>query len=176
MKTCVSCGISKRLGEFYYRRDSGKYRNKCKDCLALQDKNKYLNDTNFRERKIRQARNFNKLNKERVRDVKLLYRIKNPVRARGWVKRYYEENKDKIMARNAIYEKNNQNKVIARRKVKYEKKKGRLTPLPCKECGNLVVQAHHENYQKPLEVTWLCARCHYVYEKKKRLKKNRSQG
>lgn len=32
-------------------------------------------------------------------------------------------------------------------------------PNECK-CGNNKVEAHHENYSKPLEVLWLCRECH----------------
>jgi len=38
---------------------------------------------------------------------------------------------------------------------------GRLKALPCERCGYAVgVQAHHEDYSKPLDVIWLCTRCH----------------
>lgn len=38
---------------------------------------------------------------------------------------------------------------------------GKLTPKPCERCGfALGVQAHHEDYSKPLEVVWLCTKCH----------------
>lgn len=42
-------------------------------------------------------------------------------------------------------------------------------PEKCEKCGNpgrLVM--HHEDYFKPLEVTWLCTHCHGVYENAKR--------
>lgn len=35
---------------------------------------------------------------------------------------------------------------------------GKLKRRKC-ECG-VLGQAHHEDYSKPLEVTWLCHRCH----------------
>ena len=37
--------------------------------------------------------------------------------------------------------------------------RGKLKRLSCKECGK-PAQMHHEDYSKPLEVTWLCRRCH----------------
>jgi len=37
---------------------------------------------------------------------------------------------------------------------------GRLPKQPCKVCGEVKTQAHHEDYSKPLEVVWLCAACH----------------
>lgn len=36
-------------------------------------------------------------------------------------------------------------------------------PDYCSECGKKIkVYAHHEDYTKPLAVTWLCARCHKI--------------
>jgi hypothetical protein len=38
----------------------------------------------------------------------------------------------------------------------------RLFKQPCIFCGNNEkVHAHHRDYSKPLEVTWLCAKCHH---------------
>lgn len=38
---------------------------------------------------------------------------------------------------------------------------GRLTPQPCERCGTTEnLHAHHEDYSKPLDVTWLCQPCH----------------
>ena len=36
---------------------------------------------------------------------------------------------------------------------------GRLVRQPC-VCGAVKSQAHHPNYEKPLDVKWLCAPCH----------------
>ena len=75
-------------------------------------------------------------------------------------------------------------KKIAHNKVKYAVVTGTLTkPDKCQMCGTPAIKmfirsnpwtneviyvvkgrlvAHHENYDKPLEVIWLCRRCHYL--------------
>lgn len=52
-------------------------------------------------------------------------------------------------------------------------KKGILVPKPCELCGEsglmkdgrTKVQAHHCNYNKPLDVMWLCQKCHHQWHK-----------
>jgi len=44
--------------------------------------------------------------------------------------------------------------------VRYAIRVGRLSRGCCAECGEGRVEAHHEDYGKPLEVIWLCARHH----------------
>jgi hypothetical protein len=51
-------------------------------------------------------------------------------------------------------------KMVARQIVHYAVKSGALVPKPCEVCGNEKVQAHHEDYSKPLEVVWLCKKHH----------------
>lgn len=46
--------------------------------------------------------------------------------------------------------------------VKAALKTGELTkPKKCSACGSSApLHGHHEDYDKPLEVEWLCAKCH----------------
>ena len=37
---------------------------------------------------------------------------------------------------------------------------GALVKQPCEECGALKVHAHHDDYQHPMSVTWLCDKHH----------------
>ncbi len=63
---------------------------------------------------------------------------------------------------NAVYKsiKKHPNRQKARSLVRLAIKNGNLVkPLKCK-CGNRVIEAHHENYSKPLNVKWLCRKCH----------------
>ena len=51
--------------------------------------------------------------------------------------------------------------------------KGVLVPMDCESCGanyefkdgRNAVQAHHDDYNKPLEVRWLCQPCHHEWHK-----------
>lgn len=38
---------------------------------------------------------------------------------------------------------------------------GRLVREPCEVCAATPADAHHDDYSKPLEVRWLCERCHH---------------
>lgn len=69
------------------------------------------------------------------------------------IKQYNNENKEEIRlrkrAQNAVH-------VAIRNKI--------LKRKPCEICGNLKAQAHHEDYNEPLEVKWLCQSCHYFID------------
>lgn len=48
----------------------------------------------------------------------------------------------------------------ARRLLAYAVEKGEVVKAPCVDCGSIRSEAHHDDYAKPLEVTWLCRKCH----------------
>lgn len=55
----------------------------------------------------------------------------------------------------------------ARDLVKAAIKYKRLVRLPCEVCGELKSQAHHEDYNAPLEVRFLCEKHHKELHRKK---------
>ena len=44
------------------------------------------------------------------------------------------------------------------------KKRGKLVPLPC-TCGSMRVQMHHPDYDRPLDVVWMCRPCHLAHHR-----------
>ena len=54
-------------------------------------------------------------------------------------------------------------KIAAHTAVYIATRNGTLTkPEACSRCGvvSSIVHGHHPNYEKPLDVIWLCRRCH----------------
>jgi len=49
------------------------------------------------------------------------------------------------------------------RKLRDAVRRGYVTkPKTCSRCPNLNPQGHHPDYSKPLEVVWLCQKCHFI--------------
>lgn len=44
-------------------------------------------------------------------------------------------------------------------------KRGKIIKQPCITCGNPIAEAHHHDYNKPLDVVWYCRECHMEHHK-----------
>ena len=113
-------------------------------------------------------------NKERTRQ----YRIENKEHIREKELKYHKKNKDKLLSYDKAYCKKNRKKILKRRwkntpqqmqtrkTLGYAVSSGKIfKPNKCKKCGKKFpkkkIHGHHFNYSKPLEVFWLCQKCHY---------------
>jgi hypothetical protein len=103
---------------------------------------------------------------------------KDPEGRREYFADYYAENAEQIIAKTKAYSQTGQGrdarrvcqlnqwlrnpkKMAARQAVRAALSVGFLVKQPCEECGATVgVQAHHEDYDRPLDVNWLCVKDH----------------
>ena len=137
------------------------------------------------EIRLKQKR-YAEQNKERIRLYKKRWNKENKDRIRANKKRWYEENKDRLRgerreykreyqqekykndpeyremmrAFSAKYRKKRQHEVKAVNAVNKAIKSGKLIRKPCEVCGAEPAQAHHDDYNYPLKVRWLCSMCH----------------
>lgn len=56
----------------------------------------------------------------------------------------------------------------ARSKARSAIRKGIIKESPCEICGEIKVDAHHDDYDKPLEIRWLCRKHHSEHHKERK--------
>lgn len=75
-----------------------------------------------------------------------------------------EEGREKREASKRSWRERNREKMRAHSAVARALRKGTLVrPLDCEGCGGNYtgkLEAHHDDYSKPLDVKWLCDECH----------------
>lgn len=84
-------------------------------------------------------------------------------KALQWKHKWREENKEywNEYQRNYFQTPEAKAKQSARRTVSNAIRDGKLQKQPCCVCGTLNdVQAHHEDYDRPLDVVWVCRNHH----------------
>ncbi len=60
-------------------------------------------------------------------------------------------------------------RVVARTAVSNAVRDGRLLQMDCAFCGADKTVAHHHDYDRPLDVTWLCQPCHHRFHALERM-------
>ena len=65
-----------------------------------------------------------------------------------------------VYKRQAKWRERNQLKVWAHQALRGALKRGLLERQPCEICGAAETEAHHDDYDRPLAVRWLC-RAHH---------------
>ena len=175
-KVCTGCKEEKNFEEF------GKAKKglfgldqKCKACCkarskltvsskeAIENKKKYKSEWQKKKRPLLNAR----LRERYVNNIEHERELAN---ARQKKYMASEKGKAKHNETKKLYEKENPEKIKAQRKVRSAIKSGKLIrPEICDVCkreGNIA--AHHEDYNKPLEVIWMCQYCHLYHHQRSR--------
>lgn len=99
------------------------------------------------EKRLEQRRRWRANNRDKALEANRRYSEANPEKLREATRRWREANRDKQRAHDAV----------AR-----ALKSGRLQkPERCESCGEAtLLNGHHEDYGKALDVQWLCHDCH----------------
>ncbi len=81
---------------------------------------------------------------------------------------YYKTKYGKSRVRKAILKSSKKypEKVRARSYVHWALRTGKLIKGKCQVCDSIKVQAHHHDYSKPLQVSWLCTVHHGLIHRK----------
>lgn len=65
-----------------------------------------------------------------------------------------------------------QKKQKSRSSARDRLRRGKLIRKPCEKCGAAKAEMHHEDYTKPLEVNWLCRKCHMDLHQQRKLEED----
>ena len=143
------------------------YQLKNRERLRLKQRERYYL---HREELAAANRKFRMENRERLTDRRRALYRKNREKKLAENKRYFES---KPEARRSIlkrYYERHPERFKARRAVMIAVRSGKLVrPVECSRCDSeKSIQAHHEDYSKPLDVIWVCQKCHTdIHEQKK---------
>lgn len=133
MKKCSKCKQVKKYNKFYKnnaKKDG--LQTKCKICTKIYEKISYQN--NKKEKKA-----YNELYYKTIKGKE--------VHKKG-DKKYRQKNPEKKKAHNIIVN------AISNKKI--------IKPKICSICEktDCMIEGHHYDYNKPLEVIWCCSQCH----------------
>jgi len=149
-KTCFKCNVSLPLTEFYkHGQMADGHLNKCKQCTKKDTKeNTAKNPDYYREYDIGRRN------------------LPHNVEAR---KKYSQTEEGKISSRKSKKKWSDENviKKSASTLVGNAIRDGRITkPDECSECSKTGrIHGHHDDYEYPMTVRWLCPQCHTNWHK-----------
>lgn len=101
-------------------------------------------------------------NQGQRREYNLAWRQANPSRKCEYGRAWYARNADQIALTDHERRQRNLPKGRARGAIGDLKKAGQISaPWVCENCHTVEqLDGHHDDYQYPLQIRWLCRRCH----------------
>lgn len=124
----------------------------CSRCQKVLELGSFYKDKQKKEGLMSHCKNCDRLlRRERRAKYPETYRLRD--------RRYYAKHKSEKVAYLRDWRSRNSIKVTAHQAVRSALRRGLLTKSVC-FCGEVRVDAHHEDYSKPLEVLWLCRTHH----------------
>ena len=111
-----------------------------------------------RSKQLAAKKRYREANRERINAENKAYRKANPEK----IKSYLEANQERLTKNKVAWAKRNPEKRAAHVVLGNAIRRNKLVKAKaCQRCGaEGRVEAHHADYAKPLEVEWLCLRCH----------------
>jgi len=165
-KKCKYCGEVKPLSEFSISkgmRDG--HLNKCKVCHRAYVKEHYKAN---REKYLQRSKEAYRAEGGREASVKAGRKYSNSPKGKAAKRRYYEKNREKVREYNRKWRREHRLQTRAHCAVYRALLRGDIEKKPCEVCGEVKVEAHHEDYNKPLDVKWLCNKHHKKLHRKKK--------
>lgn len=139
-KVCSKCKEEKTIFDFYHNKTT---------CDGLEYACKVCSKN--------VSKQWRENNPETVKNIKNKWKNKNKNKINGYHKKWRKSKKISYLLGDG-----------ARHKVMIAIKKCIITRMPCIKCGRKA-QAHHEDYNKPLDVIWLCPKHHQELHRNKLL-------
>jgi hypothetical protein len=132
LKKCFKCGTDKDISLFYtHPQMADGHLGKCKDCTKNDVEKRYYSDDGIKKIIAYEKHRF------KTPERKFLISIYQSKRR----KRYPEKERARNLTHKAI-------------------KTGKIIKGPCKICGSVKSEAHHEDYRDWENIKWLCRKHH----------------
>jgi len=145
MKACRECKTEKPLSDFYkHSRMADGHLNKCAECVKSRV-------TKHREANLEKIQAYDKMRSKKPHRLQAIKdyakteagKITRKKAGAAYIKRYPMKYAAHVLFGNAV------------RAGRIEKKS------ECSVCGSTEkIEGHHDDYTKPLDVRWLCEKCH----------------